>query len=540
MKNNIAKLFGHKARKVLPPSSKIEWVLPAQLIGVEVEVEFIAGTKPPEQLFPYWNRHVDGSLRRGEEYTLISPLAGSNLSEAISNFFHGTNIHRSVTGSTHIHLDMMEEGNPPTLIQILVLLAYSLESAIFAIADKGREWCGYTNKLSTAPDELIAAALNFNEEKGFEDFISICKKANSSSSDINRYYGFNMAALSKYGSIEWRYFPTAVKAEELISWIQLVQSFKRAALDLANVDNLIAIFSKEQTYEAFIRSYFSEWADMFLQEVPYWSAKEGLRKALAIAAANENKPTHALKFNSAILYDNPRYKEFVPNKFIEPVKSTGQVPVFVIRRNDSAPDFRTIEHGSLLLIDSGRVYLSHRTLGWLNFSRFIDIEGIRDITLPLLESIQNTIENRTWYANPIWSLEFSETYRREVVRNLNAISVDISRKIVADGDGSRHEPVEVVSSEPVFRLSITDPQPGQRVFTNRPLVSDIEAETMPTSDSEPASLEVWLPPPIAATSNPLTPSSTRAEAEGGVMSIRQYYSDDAQISAAAYLNSLNN
>src|SRR5690606_33589053 len=112
---NVAQVLGRQPRKKLV-FDKIAWPNNDQLIGLEIEVDSVGNKRvkfPDLDYSTAWRKTNDGSLRNGYEYVLRNPLAGDALSEAIHEFFVSEPvIHRTSTGSTHIHIDMMEENTP--------------------------------------------------------------------------------------------------------------------------------------------------------------------------------------------------------------------------------------------------------------------------------------------------------------------------------------------------------------------------------------------------------------------------------------------
>ena len=303
-KSNVASLLGMRSR--LPFNSPpIEWVLKEQLIGIEVEVDLIPNENHPKVLAPYWNTVRDGSLISGKEYVLASPLYGETLTKSINDFFVAANLERSPTGSTHIHIDMLEESVTAEMVQTLVLMVYALEPAIFATIDPSREFCGYTNKLSSAPDSFLAAIFSITPEA--QDQLKLVAQ---DVMGMGRYYGLNVLALNKYGSLEWRYFPTARSAEELSGWINLVMSFKKAAAAVQTADNLNDIFNDPHQYFAFIHQYFAQWADDMLTAVPQQEAAKALYGALAVSNSYKVREDETKELDAKILASTKLMKKF--------------------------------------------------------------------------------------------------------------------------------------------------------------------------------------------------------------------------------------
>ena len=44
--------------------------------------------------------------------------------------------------------------------------------------------------------------------------------------DLGRYHGLNVVALAKYGSLEFRYFPSTTSHTDMIKWVKFVQLAK--------------------------------------------------------------------------------------------------------------------------------------------------------------------------------------------------------------------------------------------------------------------------------------------------------------------------
>lgn len=343
-KKSVAAIFNKPLRKVRKEAS-IAWPLPDQLMGVEVEVEFRDGYRDPENFREYWTNHRDGSLRNGTEFVLASPMKGNMLSEAIAALFDGSKFERSTTGSTHIHVDMTDENSTYEVIQTMTMLVYVLESVFFAAIDSGREWCGYTNRLMSAPESLIGRALNAKSENDYADLVNMCQD----SRNIGRYYGCNLQALDKYGSIEFRYFPTATSRQELIEWIKLCMNIKKASVDIGSMEALMEIMESPELYDEFIGTYFKEWKDVFLAHMPQWQASSNFRKGMAASAAWRiaNEDTSITDFNPDSILKNKSLLKFVKKNadWKPPVLSIVFAPT---DRLNSIPNTTPLAVGTLL------------------------------------------------------------------------------------------------------------------------------------------------------------------------------------------------
>lgn len=380
---SVANVFGRQHRRQFSKVER-EWVLNTCLMGVEIEVELGDNVSAPTQAMPMWSRKNDGSLRNGYEYVMTEPRCGNDLATAINIIFEQSKFQRSMTGSTHIHMDMMEEEVTPAIIQTMVFMIFVLEPAIFAIADPGREWCGYTNKLSSAPPVLISAIMNLGDGN-LDDLVALCR----GDFGVGRYYGLNLMALNKFGSLEFRYFPTATSEQELADWINLVQSFKLAALSVGSVPELVSILTNHNKYTDFITNFFSQWADVFLKEVPEIAALQATHKALAIASTYnvDHEP-----YDAGAILNNKAFK-----KFVKVTKSTEtEVPVQMrIYRNSERtnPEASNVELGTVICYGGTFHWTYNRGSGWDTFdARFLDSYHV-DLQYVAASFFQESVES---------------------------------------------------------------------------------------------------------------------------------------------------
>ncbi|UFK09560.1 hypothetical protein [Xanthomonas phage DES1] len=265
MGNSIMSIYGKESRtKLVATTPEFKFVLPEQLMGVEIEAERTGDSTLPSQsaVGRLWEVKSDGSLMDGREYVLTSPMEGDQLSQAITMFFRVARLEQVATSSTHIHLDMSEEETTLNVLQVVFALVYMLEPVLWHVGDPSRKWCGFTHPINTAPRDII-------EYLFAEDFNVKAPEFASVTRSISRYFGLNVNALSKYGSLEFRYFPTATSAEQLVGWINLVQSFKKAGQQLDTMRALANAMETEQSYHGLIETSFYDWKDIILANVPY-------------------------------------------------------------------------------------------------------------------------------------------------------------------------------------------------------------------------------------------------------------------------------
>jgi len=262
---SIASLYGMSEIADSPENGRtIDWILPKQNIGIEIEVEHCSGkTQFSDRMF-YWDQKGDGSLRNGREYVLRHPLNGNQLSAAISEFFDLNRTVRSTTSGTHIHLDMREKTTDLGVVQAMAAIMCCIEPAVFGMFAEGREWSGYTNPLNSLPDHAIGAALNDDP-----DAENMFRNVFNSSTREYKYYGLNFLPLGRFGSVEFRYFPTATNLDELVEWIQFCQAVKSAGVNIGSLAAFKQYVQGPAQWQEFLNRFFPMWYDRMEPFLPY-------------------------------------------------------------------------------------------------------------------------------------------------------------------------------------------------------------------------------------------------------------------------------
>lgn len=199
-------------------------------IGIEVEVE---GNYLPDHING-WNIKGDGSLRgNGLEYILPQPV-GRNVYEKRINLLYDTfhkppfSINPSDRCGVHIHLNCRElEFEQIFNFIVLYLICEDLlmhwcgderEGNSFCLRAKDAEWLIY---------QLINDKKNhsFNYSTNMETF---------------KYASINIAALRRYGSLEFRGLGTPITAKPIINWINILLALKDYAISCERSSDLIS------------------------------------------------------------------------------------------------------------------------------------------------------------------------------------------------------------------------------------------------------------------------------------------------------------
>lgn len=250
---------------------EIAWPLPKELMGIELEAENVRNYGGDFLMMAGWSVDTDGSLRnQGREFVLRQPLSGTELSRAVHTLFkmqeadspYRLQYTPNPRAGTHVHINWLEDtiGSAAALIALM----YCIEPMLYSWVDEDRAWCSYCNPLSDLPASTLARLLNVEREDGlenpanhdpYEDDEQRWLLRDLNNETISRYHGLNVAALDKYGTFEFRYFPSTVSKDDMISWIKFVQLAKRCAV--AHQESVVALLTKLSEGDAY--EFINEW-----------------------------------------------------------------------------------------------------------------------------------------------------------------------------------------------------------------------------------------------------------------------------------------
>lgn len=213
---------------IRPPEAIYEkdeqFVLPGDYIGLEIELENIVRSDP--ELPKRWSTHEDHSLRNhGREYVLLQPYFGKDLSAAVYDlheYLKKRHPNASINERTgmHIHLDMRDSDT--NVIRNLLLLAVIFERLLFKYSGLGREesiFCIPFHKHGWHMDAYHALSQPRDKIRRYLE-------------SYNRYSSINLNSLLIHGSMEFRHMPSSYEPEELIKWINVIQSLKKYAVHI--------------------------------------------------------------------------------------------------------------------------------------------------------------------------------------------------------------------------------------------------------------------------------------------------------------------
>lgn len=202
------------------------------LIGIEIEVE---GDRLPEEIAG-WRKEHDGSLRgESAEFVLPKPIARDKVEkalEAVTKAYKAnrTNVLPSNRTSIHIHLNVQEF----TATQVFNF------AAIYAILEKplidfcGPQRVGNLFCLRFCDADYLADALVHSVTEA---------RLHELGRDNLRYAAFNVAALAKYGSLEFRALRGTKDMSVIGNWIDILLAIRDAALEYDNPRQVVEALS---------------------------------------------------------------------------------------------------------------------------------------------------------------------------------------------------------------------------------------------------------------------------------------------------------
>lgn len=205
------------------------WPDSSLFIGLEIEAEGIrydnSGDHHAAQaslIGAGWSIETDGSLRHdGREFKFATPMCGADITAALDTFFRVVSFSPCYRAGVHIHVDWTTAEDPDS-VATLMAISYAIEPAIFNIAGEGRKEAVYCRPVHEIDPERMATALRTGS---FEWMHKNLHAGNVNS----RYYGVNISAIAKHGTVEFRHFPSLCDRAKIETWIKLVMLMRIAS-----------------------------------------------------------------------------------------------------------------------------------------------------------------------------------------------------------------------------------------------------------------------------------------------------------------------
>jgi Putative amidoligase enzyme len=292
---NLASLYGHYLPTPLANKPSIFWVLPSCIIGIEIEMEntsdclwrngFIKriegsyrfDTTNADMMCKYWTLHMDNSLRNAGIEFVSLPLYGVDLCAALNSV---SNLKLKTKGlwnpsfssrcSTHIHLDIRDLNKEQLLS--LVCLYTLFESVMFDYWSARRKHGVYCVPISE--QDVISNVLSRTNSATSDDEIQASLEFCSES---NRYSALNLAAIKKYGSLEFRQGDGTLDEEKIEVWIQILMCLKKYILEFSPKTMLQHI--TQMNFEILSKEVFGKFYSKLFKSPDFSHYKTDMMKA---------------------------------------------------------------------------------------------------------------------------------------------------------------------------------------------------------------------------------------------------------------------
>lgn len=236
---SLARILG-KSRGRQSFISDSRWVLPTSFIGLEHEYEGVKDSSLPKHTFAdFWTYHEEGSLKdNGAEYVFATPLFGIDAYNALEWLVaHAKDSGWKCTKRTgiHVHLDV-RDLTVPQLAGLCILYA-AVEPILYRWVGDGRDSSHFCIPLYRADEALLGTCSIIRS--ALQDDKGDGHTALNLAEEYQRYAGFNLQALHKFGSIEFRQLQTTHDLGRIVDWVNMLMSLKSTALKLPQSDGAV-------------------------------------------------------------------------------------------------------------------------------------------------------------------------------------------------------------------------------------------------------------------------------------------------------------
>jgi hypothetical protein len=209
----------------------------AGVFGIEIEAE---GTGLSIVKSKYWKTEADGSLR-GQypedcaEYILKKPIQPEDVEPALKELvkaLEGAEFDFSYRTSVHIHVNVQ----PLTYVQLLnfIYVYLLLEEPLITYCGKSRKGNRFCLRMADAEGVLDTLENMFS---GGERMFAI-------GNDNVRYSSMNLAALGKYGSLEFRGMRGTMEVDVIKTWTQALYKLREFAMQVENPKQILSLLNQ--------------------------------------------------------------------------------------------------------------------------------------------------------------------------------------------------------------------------------------------------------------------------------------------------------
>ena len=247
-------------------------------IGIEIEIE---GRNLKYPISRFWNAVQDGSLRgHSIEYVLKNPSTKKRVKkklEFLKNELreYGSVLQPSDRCGVHVHVNCQDMTTRQVINFAVVYLI--LEDLLVAMCGSDREGNLFCLRASDA-DSIITGLRRSSQVEDLHNM----------QGNLYRYASMNLAALSKFGSVEFRAFQTPKDLMDINRWVETLLQIRDYSLSYNNTYDVIEGISMGGTYN-FVNEILGKYAQYLPKKGQEEMIMEGLRRVQEIAYVKPKK-----------------------------------------------------------------------------------------------------------------------------------------------------------------------------------------------------------------------------------------------------------
>lgn len=229
-------------------------------VGIEVEVE--RGNEWRERYYRgVWNTHADNSLRNSGIEFVSKILFGSQIPKALDHLFDelfSPTSEFTPRTSIHLHLDMLDCSTEQIAQTVAAYLIF--ERMLYNWVGNGREhniFC--VPLLDTHTLKGLITSLTMDDSYTSREYTS----------DELRYSGLNLAALRKFGSLEFRHLYGTDDTGLIMTWLNALLSIRRWALQFKSLKQFLERVLALNTNSQYLHTCWEVFGEMpqgFIQD----------------------------------------------------------------------------------------------------------------------------------------------------------------------------------------------------------------------------------------------------------------------------------
>jgi hypothetical protein len=241
LEKSVAKYFG------LSEGFRHSYPKFAMAAEIETEGRHLPNFSEIDQ--PYWKTIPEGSLRNGGlEHVFIRPLTATDLEAAFRVWDEHTvfsEFNNSIRTSVHLHYNVRDL----TLLQVYNIIAvyWILENILVQL--NGNTRVGNLFCLRVKDAEFTCQGLLIETER--KNYF------HESSHDGLRYAALNLAALRKFGSVEFRFLRGYHESNVIKQWMLELQKMVTVASSFDHPRDVLK-YIRETNWLAILRKFFNE------------------------------------------------------------------------------------------------------------------------------------------------------------------------------------------------------------------------------------------------------------------------------------------